>query len=195
MVTERIDQLSIEDYVRLYEEEGAFEIIAGQRRPIMPPVMMHVWMIKVLARILDDYCRLHKLGEVLTESPYVISYDSKWVTGSRVPDLMFFTKARWEGYIKNEKEWASKPMLIVPDMVIEVVSQNDRYSEINEKVRVYEKDGVTLIWVIDPHKKTADVYESGKRQALSESDTLSGGAVLPNLDIVLVELFRLPSGD
>jgi Uma2 family endonuclease len=195
MVTERIDQLSIEDYVRLYEEEGAFEIIAGERRPIMPPVMMHVWMIKVLARILDEYCRLHKLGEVLTESPYVISYDSKWVAGSRVPDLMFFTKARWEGYIKNEKEWASKPMLIVPDMVIEVVSQNDRYSEINEKVRVYEKDGVTLIWVIDPHKKTADVYESGKRQALSESDTLSGGAVLPNLDIVLADLFTLPSGD
>jgi hypothetical protein len=108
MVTERIEQLSIEDYVRLYEEEGAFEIIAGERRPIMPPVMLHVWMIKVLARILDEYCRLHKLGEVLTESPYVLTYNATWVKGSRVPDLMFFAKARWKGYIKNEKEWASR---------------------------------------------------------------------------------------
>jgi Uma2 family endonuclease len=88
-----------------------------------------------------------------------------------------------------------KPMLIVPDMVIEVVSQNDYFSEFNEKLRVYEKDGVKLIWVIDPHNKTVDEYEDSKCQALSESDTLSGGAILPDLEIVLADLFTLPTGD
>jgi Uma2 family endonuclease len=184
--------LSLEEYIRLYEEEGAFEIIAGEWRKIMPPVMIHGWILRKIFLLIYQYCEKHNLGEVVTELPYVLTYDSNWVKGSRVPDLMFFARPRWEEYVKQDADWPAKPMLIVPDFVVEIVSQNDRYSEINEKVRVYEADKVRLIWIIDPHKKTVDVYENGQRQALSEKDSLKGGAVLPDLEIGLADLFALP---
>jgi Uma2 family endonuclease len=189
---EAIKQISIADYIELYEREGAFEIINGERRPIMPPVAIHAWIIRALFRILDELCRKEDLGELLQEMPYVLSYDSTWVKGSRVPDLMFFAKERWQKYIQETPDWSSKPAVLVPDLVVEVVSANDRYSEINEKVRVFEEDGVRLIWIIDPAKKTVDVYEEGKRLALSEKDSLTGGIVLPELSIKLAEFFTLP---
>jgi Uma2 family endonuclease len=190
---EAIKQISLAEYIELYEREGAFEIINGERRPIMPPVAIHVWLIRALFRILDERCRQGDLGELLQEMPYVLTYDSNWVKGSRVPDLMFFAKARWQDYMKNTPDWASKPAILVPDLVVEVVSANDRFSEINEKVRVYEDDKVGLIWIIDPAKKTVDVYEDGKRTALSEKDTLTGGKILPELRVNLKEFFTLPS--
>jgi Uma2 family endonuclease len=106
---------------------------------------------------------------------------------------MFFAKARWQKYIQETLDWSSKPAVLVPDLVLEVVSANDRYSEINEKVRVFEEDGVRLIWIIDPAKKTVDVYEDGNRTALSEKDSLTGGTILPELSINLKEFFTLPS--
>jgi Uma2 family endonuclease len=146
-----------------------------------------------LFRILDELCRKEDLGELLQEMPYILIYDSTWIKGSRIPDLMFFAKARWQKYIQETPDWSSKPAVLVPDLVVEVVSANDRYSEINEKVRVFEEDGVRLIWIIDPAKKTVDVYEDGNRTALSEKDSLTGGTILPELSINLKEFFTLPS--
>jgi Uma2 family endonuclease len=181
--------LSLSEFIEIYEREGAFEIINGERRKLVPTVAIHVWVIRALFRILDAFCRKEQLGEVLQEMPYVLIYDSNWVKGSRVPDLMFFTQERWQKYTKADPDWLKKPAVIVPDMVVEVISANDRYSEINEKVRIYEDDKVKLIWVIDPEKKTVDVYEDGKRLALSEKDSLTGGSVLPKLSIKLAEFF------
>lgn len=181
--------LSLSEFIEIYEREGAFEIIKGERRAIMPPVAIHVWVIRALFRILDELCRKENLGELLQEMPYVLIYDSNWVKGSRVPDLMFFSKERWQSYKQSDPDWLKKPAVIVPDLVVEVVSANDRYSEINEKVRLYEEDKVRLIWVVDPEKKTVDVYEGGKRLALSEKDNLTGGSVLPKLSIKLAEFF------
>lgn len=187
--------LSLEEYIRRYEEEGAFEIIAGEWRKIIPPVMIHGWIIRTLMRVLDEFCRTHKLGEIITESPYVLTYDANWVKGSRVPDLMFFAQDRWQAYLEATANWKNKPFAIMPDLVIEVLSNDDMFSTFNSTLRLYEADGVRLIWVIDPHKKTVDVYEAGQRQALSEADTLNGGAVLPNLEISLTSLFSLPKPD
>jgi hypothetical protein len=45
---ERVERLTLEEYARLYEQEGAFEIIDGERRPLMPPVVLHGLMIRAL---------------------------------------------------------------------------------------------------------------------------------------------------
>jgi hypothetical protein len=48
---ERVERLSIEDYVRLYEENGAFEIIDGEWREIMPPVAIHGIIVRALLSV------------------------------------------------------------------------------------------------------------------------------------------------
>jgi Uma2 family endonuclease len=180
----------LEEYARLYEQEGPFEIIDGERRPLMPPVVLHGLMIRALFRLLDAHCTTLSLGEVVTEMPYVLVYDSNWVKGSRVPDLMFFAAARWQRYITETESFEGKPFVLVPDLVVEVVSPNDLYTEIQDKVDRYLNDEVRLIWVIDPQRKKVTVYESDRYITLGEEKMLTGGDVIPGLSIPLADLFK-----
>jgi Uma2 family endonuclease len=185
----KIEQMTLDEYVRLYEQEGAFEIIDGERKPLMPPVMIHIIIVRALFRILDAYCIKHQLGEIMTEAPYVLTYSSNWVNGSRVPDVMYFAKDRWADYILNTEDWARKPSTLVPDFVIEVVSPNDLYTELQQKVEIYQRDGVRLIWIVDPMRKKVAVYSGEQFTSLGAEDSLTGGNVLPDLQINLKDLF------
>lgn len=63
---------------------------------------------------------------------------------------MFFEKNRLAAYKEQTPDREEKPFVLVPDLAIEIVSKNDRYSDINDKVMLYLADGVRLVWVIDP---------------------------------------------
>jgi Uma2 family endonuclease len=188
---QQVEHLTIEEFVRLYEQNGAFEIIDGEWREIMPPVMIHGIIVRTLFLALYNYCQSKQLGEVLQEMPFVLNYDSSWVKGSRSPDVMFFEKSRWDEYVIQVPDWAKKPAILVPDLVVEVISQNDNYSDLNRKVQIYRQDGVKLIWVVDPAKKSVDVYQGNQITTLEADSTLTGSDVLPNLEISLSELFSI----
>jgi Uma2 family endonuclease len=187
---EHIEYLTLEAYARLYEQEGPFEIIDGERKPLMPPIALHGLMIRALFRLLDAYCAARELGEVITEMPYVLVYDSNWVKGSRVPDLMFFAALRWKQYIAMTDAWEGKPFVLVPDLAVEVVSPHDLYTDIQDRVDRYLDDGVRLIWVIDPQRKRVSVYEGERHTKLNENDSLSAGEVIPGISIPLFDLFN-----
>jgi Uma2 family endonuclease len=189
MTTSKTDLLTLDEFARLYEQEGAFEIIDGERKKLMPPVMIHIMIVRALFRLLDAFVLKHQLGEVMTEAPYVLTYDANWVKGSRVPDVMFFAKERWTAYTANTADWARKPSVLVPDFVIEVVSPNDLYTELQQKVEVYQGDGVRLIWIVDPMRKKVTVYSGEQFTTFGAEDTLDGEAVLPHLQINLKDLF------
>jgi Uma2 family endonuclease len=185
----KIEQMTLDEYVRLYEQEGAFEIIDGERKPLMPPVGIHGLIVQTLFLIIFTHCKKHDLGRVWQEMPYVLTYSSNWVKGSRVPDVMFYAKQRWETYIAETEDWGSKPFIIVPDFVIEVVSPNDLYTELQQKVEFYQHDGVRLIWIIDPMRKKVAVYSGEQFFSFGAEDSLTGGDVLPDLQINLKDLF------
>lgn len=187
---ERIERLTLDEFVRLYEQYGPFEIINGERRPLMPPVAIHGLMIRLLWRILDAFCVANKIGEVVTEMPFVLTYDSEWVKGSRVPDLMFFAATRWQKYTAETDDWERKPFIIVPDLAIEVVPPNDSFSEVQEKVEHYLSDGVRLVWVVDPMRERVTTYSGGRFTTLGKTDSLSGGDVIPGLEIQLAAVFK-----
>jgi Uma2 family endonuclease len=187
---ERVERLTLEEYSRLYEQEGPFELIDGERRALMPPVALHGLMIRALFRLLDAFCTARALGEVVTEMPFVQVYDSNWVKGALVPDVMFFEAIRWQQYINATPDWKSKPFVLIPDLAVEVVSPNDLYTDIQDKVARYTAVGVRLIWVVDPQRSRVTIYEGEHYRALGQDDTLTGGAVIPDLAIKLSELFK-----
>ncbi len=184
------EQLTIDDYVRLYDLEGPFEIINGERIKRMPPVAIHTYMIRALFRILDAYCQKNGLGEVFAEMAFVLSYSSNWVSGSRIPDLMFIAADRWQAYTSADPNWKQKPLVIVPDVAVEVVSQNDLYTDVQNKVEIYQQDGVRVVWVVDPMRKRVEVVTGDSRVTLTEADILSGGEVLPGLAVPVSDIFN-----
>jgi Uma2 family endonuclease len=184
--------LTLDEYARLYAAEGAFEIINGERKLLMPHVVLHGWMIRVLFRLLDSFCLAHKLGEVFSELPVVQTDSAQWVAGALVPDLMFYERERWQAYTAATPDWKSKPILLPPDLAVEVVSKNDLYSEIQRKVEKYLEIGVRLVWIVDPQpdRQRITVYEGGRFSTLHLGDVLSGGEVIPGFEIALATLFE-----
>jgi Uma2 family endonuclease len=47
-----------------------------------------------------------------------------------------------------------------PELVVEIVSEDDRYIEIQEKLAQYQASGVKHIWLVDPWTRKLAVYDS-----------------------------------
>jgi len=187
--TQQVQLMTLDEFIREYTK-APFELVNGERRPIMPNVAIHQWTLRAIFRALDQLCAAQGLGEVFFEGPFVEMYGSQWVKGSRTPDLMFFSAAKWAQYTAEMANWQGKPFVLIPDLAVEVVSPNDSYVELEEKVDEYIAKGVALIWVIDPQRKRARVYQGGQETRLGENDTLTGGDLLPGLQIKLADLFK-----
>lgn len=134
------------------------------------------------------------LGEVFSETTFVLpdTDDANWVIGSRIPDIMFYTGDRIAEYIAKTPDWRSRPVLLVPDFVIEVISPTDAFSDVDKKIDAYLADGVRLIWVIDPQRRKAFIHAPDMEQPrqLTGDAVLDGEDVIPGFQIVLSKLFE-----
>lgn len=84
---------------------------------------------------------------------------------------------------------------LVPDLVVEVVSPNDEFSQVSTKVREYLDAGVRLVWVVDPVGEEVLVYRSNNtRTMLTSQDELDGEDVIPGFRCLVAKLFKDPTG-
>lgn len=174
--------------------EQPFEIINGERIPKLPNVAGHTYIIHLLYQLLFTHVTLQNLGQCFIEATYALPerYDSNWVTGSRIPDLMFINTERWTSYVEANGDWKQKPLLIVPDLVIEVISPTDKFTDVNNKVDLYLLEGVRLVVLVDPQSRKAFVHAPDAEQPLhlSGNAQLDLSEVIPGLQVALPALFE-----
>lgn len=187
-VLEQVELMTLDEFIAAYHDEP-FELVDGERRLLMPNVLGHQFLIRAIFRLLDAFCIAHALGEVIIEGPFVELFRSQWVKGSRTPDLMFISAARWTQYLTDNPDWEAKPSLLIPDLAVEIISPNDRFGEVQDKVDEYLRKGVRLIWVFDPERQRVHVYQGDRHQTLEKTETLNGSDVLPGFEVPLTELF------
>lgn len=182
--------MSLIDFMEQYHDQP-FELIRGEHVTLSPNVSGHQWVARNLFRRLDQFLRDSIGGEVLWETPFILQDEPDWVKGSHTPDLCFYAASRWADYVAAVPDWKEKPIVLVPDLVVEIVSPNDRYTEINDKVDSYLVDGVQSIWVIDPQRRKVVLYraDSDVQTTLRETSTLTSD-LLPGLSIPIRSLFE-----
>ena len=61
-------------------------------------------------------------------------------------------------------------MPIVPDLALKVISPNDTFYDVDEKVQEYLDAGFPLVWVADPKARTISVYPRGGRPVIHTAD-------------------------
>jgi len=142
-----------------------------------------------LHRLVSNHCHDNRLGWVgvgggdvgyqgFPDSPRTV----------RKPNVSFVRYGRLPG----EQPPAGYAKL-APDLAAEVVSPNDLYEEVDEKIEEYLRAGVRLVWVISPQNHTVRVYHlDGSSQSLRENDELSGEDVLPGFRCRAADLFPQP---
>jgi Uma2 family endonuclease len=188
-VQERIG-MPLEEFIRLYDE-APFELVNGERILLVPTVAIHSEVIRLLHELLIAYRFIHKNIIIYIETVFAKTDSPNWVKGSRVPDIMIYSTDRLEAYKAETPDWKDKPYLLRPDLCVEVISQNDKYPEVEAKVIEYLADGVRLVWVINPHAKSVTIYTTGSEQItrLTAGHTLTGGDVLPDFSVPVNDIF------
>jgi Uma2 family endonuclease len=104
---------------------------------------------------------------------------------------MYFAGDRLTTYRASTTDWRERPYPLVPDLAAEIVSPNDKVSQLDAKIDKYLADGVRLIWVIDPQRHKAVVYAPDLEQPihLAGDQFLEGGDVIPGFQVPLSTLF------
>lgn len=105
----------------------------------------------------------------------------------RSPDVAWIKQERWEQLTPEQQE--NFPP-ICPDFVIELRSKTDSLKMLREKMQEYLDNGVQLGWLIDPSRKTVEIYRTNREVEILETFmSLSGENVLPNFVMNLQKVF------
>lgn len=176
--------MTAEELLARSSELGRCELINGELRRMSPAGAYHGDIAGEVFAQIYLFLKKKKLGKVFAaETGFILSRKPDTV---RAPDVMFLAKSRVP---KNGIPDGFLP--IAPDLAVEVVSPDDRFSEVTEKADSYLKAGVKLVWVIEPRARKAFVFRKSKDVVhLNEKDALSGEDVLPGFALPLAELFE-----
>ncbi|MBL8796350.1 MAG: Uma2 family endonuclease [Planctomycetia bacterium] len=139
--------------------------------------------------LIGNFCEANKAGTYL---PADVSYQCfpSAPTKVRRPDVSFLAAGRIPAGQEPEGH-----CLLAPDLVTEVVSPNDEFEEVVEKVEEWLAAGVRLVWLVSPRTRTIWVYRrGGSGLLLREKDDLTGEDVLPGFRCTVREIFLPPPG-
>ncbi|WP_246556278.1 Uma2 family endonuclease [Desulfonema magnum] len=136
-----------------------------------------------IAHTLSLFVDQHKLGHVLVgEVGIYIRRNPDTIRGA---DVIYISAER----LSQAK---SKSYLdVAPELVVEVLSPGDRWSDVTDKIDEYFSIGVQVVWIADPRQRQIFEYRSPTQVKRFKADeTLSGGDILPGFEISVATLFE-----
>ena len=98
-------------------------------------------------------------------------------------DIAFISKAKAPNPLP--RGWIEIP----PDLAVEVISPGNSAGDIHKKVRELLRAGASVIWLVYAETRTVVVHTSAGAVTYEESDTLSGGDVLPGFELRVEDIF------
>ena len=137
------------------------------------------------AEIITDFSiwnRQAKLGKIFDSSTCFRLPNG----ANRSPDVCWIKQEKWDKLSASEKE---KFPPITPDFVLELMSPSDSLKETQDKMEEYRENGVKLGWLINPKKRTVEIYRPGQEKEIRENPgSLSGEDLLPGfvLDLEVI---------
>lgn len=158
------------------------ELIDGRVVPMSPTGYEHGEIENAIGAELRSFVRSHKLGKVLTgEVGIYTQRDPDRVRGA---DVLFISNQRYA------QKRSDSYLDVAPDLIVEVLSPNDSWSEVMQKLREYFAIGVRLIWVADPAARRVYAYRSlTDMREFTVADTLPGDDVLSGFSVQVAEVF------
>lgn len=169
-----------EDLFRM-GDTGSTELIDGVIKYYMPTGHPHGFYEVLLATVLWTFVRAQKLGRVVTGEVGIYI--------RRNPDTVRTAGVAFISHGRLEQANAQGYLNIAPELVIEVMSPSDSWSDVNDKLEDYFSIDTQQVWVVDPQRQRVHVYRSlTDLTILTINDTLTGGDVLPGFSVPVAEI-------
>jgi Uma2 family endonuclease len=161
---------------------GRYELVEGEIVPMAPTGYLHGDVEGNFYLALKTFVRQHQVGKVMVgEVGIYTGRDPDTVRGA---DVLFVSHERYA------QVQSSSFLDVAPELVVEILSPDDRWSEVMEKLEEYFNIGVLLVWVADPKTQSVYAYRSltDVRRFTSDQE-LPGDEALPGFSVPVAELF------
>src|SRR5215470_4420073 len=168
---------------QLPDDSYRYELVAGELIAMPPSGFLHGAIAMNFGAQIREHATKNDLGVVCTaDSGFRLQQNPDTV---RAPDVAFVSKERILAEGKPEKYWPG-----APDLAVEVISPNDRFDEVMEKVEEYLNAGTRLVWVAQPRLQLVLACRPGSELKIyHKDDELSGEDVLPGFHCRVRDLF------
>lgn len=178
-----VQLITADELLTLPGSEFRYELVKGELKKMSPAGHEHGRIIMHLAAPLAQHVKAQQLGEVYAaETGFKLESNPDTV---RAPDIAFIVASRVKAVGDTRGYWPG-----APDLAVEVLSPDDRVSEIEEKVSEWLLAGSRQVWVVSPKLRTVTIYLStGAIHVLTDKDRLEGADVVPGFELPVVELF------
>jgi len=175
---EQFLQLCAQNPEQPLEQNAQGEVIV-----VAPTGMTSGWYNSRIAFQLMAWNDQHLRGIVFDSSTLI-----RLPKGSiRSPDATWVERTRWDRLtLKQQKKLGP----LCPNFVIELRSESDRLSVLQEKLEEYMDNGVELGWIIDPLLAQVHIYEQGKPvQVLDRPEAVAGTGCMAGFVVDLKGIF------
>jgi Uma2 family endonuclease len=177
-------RMTADELLQLPDDGCRHELIAGELTTMSPAGAEHGQFGANIIGSLHAYVRPRQLGLVFnSDTGFVLTRDPDTV---RAPDVAFVARERSVAAGKVTGYWPGPP-----DLAVEVISPNDLYTEVDEKVAEWLASGTRMVIVLNPRRRTAAVHRPGAPvRMLSADDVLDGQDVVPGWSMPLADVFK-----
>ena len=172
-----------DDLLQMADDGYRYELLKGELLRMPPSGGEHGVTAMNIGGPLHQHVKKNGLGLTFgAETGFLLARDPDTVLA---PDVAFVHRDRIpEG--KVAKSYWPGP----PDLAVEVISPNDTYTEVEEKVREWLEAGTRMVLVANPRNKTLKVYRSIKDVVvLTVADELDISHVVPGFTCKVSEFF------
>jgi Uma2 family endonuclease len=173
--------VTIDDMYHMPKDGRKYELVDGEIL-VSPGNWQHSKIATKFSHIIATFLERSPQGTVVADNLGVILPNGNL----RSPDTTF---------VRTEKlppeEASDKFADFVPDLVVEVLSPDDRPSRVAAKIAEFLESGVSIVWVADPKQKTVTVYRSfSNTEQYGPDDTITAEPVLQGFSCLVARFFE-----
>ena len=185
MISKVPNNVSTADQLFALPADGnRYELIEGALRMMSPAGNEHGNVAMTIGASLYNHVKKNNLGKVYAaETGFLIASNPDTV---RAPDAAFVSSDRL-----NSTELTPGYLSLAPDLIVEVVSPNDVFSDVEDKVAQWLNAGSQIVVIANPKDKTLRIYRDlTSIQVLKSGDQFESGAVCSNWIIKVDDVFE-----
>jgi Uma2 family endonuclease len=177
--------MTAEEYIAIPDSfDGPTELVKGVLVTMPPPRPRHGELCARIAYLIQRFLEDHELGRIVTNDAGMIT--------ERNPDSVRGPDVAYYSFDRAPKGPLPPGLLdVVAELVFEVLSPSDRWSEVQAKVAEYLQAGVQAVCVVDDDTRSVHVLRQDQPlQSIKSGEEFHVQDILPGFCVKVGRFFE-----
>ena len=181
-------KLTYDDFLLFPDDGQRHELIDGEQYVTPSPNTKHQQVVGNLHYLIRRWLETNPVGRIFF-APFDVVFTRFDVVE---PDLLYLSHARAAEALTDAHVRGT------PELVVEICSPSTRQRDERIKRRLYEREGVSEYWVVDPELDVIRVYHRNEnvfarpREFSAEAGDTLTTPLFPGLELRLADVFQEP---